>query len=300
MNQIKTSSLILGLTGIACSIFGIVDQIPVVLYLGIGLLLFSSIRFFLLTRLTSQPYEVINHDNDSVMRYLKQNRVLYIDMIEIYKQGNCDVLYDERDGILLYDHTSKYHLASAITKEAVVDILRKIPTDFSVFVAHDAIFEEAFDKEYTFAHKLYSYNHVYERKAYFVLKESNVNLRYLDMTHLTLVKEWYTISQAFPSNYIENRIQAGMLGAFIDEELVGFIGVHETGCLGMLEVSETHRKKGVATVLQCAMSNEILNKKKNATVYSQVNAENIASLKLQEKTHFTKASNTCIWYYKNF
>lgn len=40
-----------------------------------------------------------------------------------------------------------------------------------------------------------------------------------------------------------------MLGAYLHEELVGFIGVHDTGSMGMLEVLPQVRRHGIGFTL---------------------------------------------------
>lgn len=298
MKQIKTSSIIFVLTGIACIVKGVSSNLSSVLYLGVCLILFGIIRYVLLYKLSINANDVSSKDSDSVMRYLLMDKILYVDMIEIYKQGNCDVLYDELDGILLYDHSSHYYLASAKTKAGAQDILNMIPQDYEVFVAHDHIFKEFEHKLFEYKHMLYSFNHVYNRKEYFVLKEHNdITLKKLDMTHLDVVKEHYTIGNVFPNDYLEKRIKHGMIGAFIGDTLTGFIGIHETNAIGMLEVLPSCRKQGIATLLQCAYTNDLLKNRYKGNVYSQVNATNEASLKLQEKVYFEKANTSCLWYF---
>ena len=99
------------------------------------------------------------------------------------------------------------------------------------------------------------------------------------------------------SEYIRARIQAGaMYGAFAEERIVGFAGIHSEGSLGMLFVEEPFRRQGIAAALEACAVNRML--EKGWTPYGQISAENTASIKLQEKLGFYRAEKTFWWLEK--
>ncbi len=297
MKQIKKSSTILLITAIFCIFEGVNSNTPPILYLGIFLAILSAVRYLMVINFAKNGNDLTSQDDDSVMRYLLKDEVLYADMIAVYKQDNCDVLYDETDGILLYEHTSQTYLASANKRAGAIDILNEIPQDYKIFIAHDHIFEEFANTSFNYKHVEYKYNYVYQRKEYFVVKESDIVFKNLDSTHVPMVKKHCSLAEGFSSNYLDKRVEVGMLGAFMNDDLVGFVGIHENNALGMLEIFNDYRHLGIGLQLQCTYINQLLKDKSKVPVYTQVNASNEESMKLHEKLYFTKAVNSCIWYF---
>lgn len=76
----------------------------------------------------------------------------------------------------------------------------------------------------------------------------------LDDIYSEYVYNNYSSKDTVDVDYIKNRIKTNtMLGAFIDKKLVGFIGTHEEGSIGILEVLPQYRKRGIGEMLQkCA------------------------------------------------
>ena len=72
-----------------------------------------------------------------------------------------------------------------------------------------------------------------------------------------------------------------MKGAFCDGSMAGFIGQHDEGSIGMLQILPEHRGKKLAQVLETVMVNEAL--ERGEIPYAQIRVENKASLSLQEK-----------------
>ena len=139
MKQIRRSNIILALVSIAILIkavqnqnlmMGLVAFLLIVLFIS-RVLLFKKVMN---TDIFDETYE----NTDFMHRYLKE----YKEMHEVYKQGKCEVLYEENDGVLLYDHTSKKYYASAKTVEGAKDIVRLLPQDYGEFVVYDKVFEE--------------------------------------------------------------------------------------------------------------------------------------------------------------
>ena len=90
-----------------------------------------------------------------------------------------------------------------------------------------------------------------------------------------------TVLQCLPYDEedVRHTIAAGnMLGAFIGGELVGRIGVHATGSMGQLMVSEQFRRRGIGQVLEAQLIRELLSK--NLTPYGQAERSNTASIEL--------------------
>lgn len=107
-----------------------------------------------------------------------------------------------------------------------------------------------------------------------------VTLRPLTMGDLDFVLENYHHPGAVEP-HIRERIREGMLGAEADGELAGFIGVHEEGTMGLLEVLPRFRRRGLAEALEAALIRRQM--EKGFLPYAHVKTGNAASEALQAK-----------------
>lgn len=296
MKKIKQTSIILWMVSVAFMIKSFQLKNMPLLVLGILLCVFGILRMRMIDKYMKDLEDEATGE-DSILRYLKKDPILYVDMIEIYQKGNCEILYDENDGILLYDHTSKYYLASALTLEGAKDIVRLLPSDYNVLVAHEQVFEVLAGKEFQYVDMLYSYNHVYETRNSYQVEEHSFTLKMLDESYIEAVKKQYTIKDLCTDEYIGARIKEGMLGAFDGDILAGFIGIHDTGAVGMLEVLPKYRGRHLGKILQQEYVNYLLANHYKGVIYGQVNAKNKISLNLQQKVNFKKAKTPMYWYF---
>ena len=293
-NKRLQPNIILGLVAIALIIKGFTSGEIAMIAIGMLLILLSVSRAMLIKKFSNEEYDDID-TVDMITRYLQEDAVLYVEMLEVYTSGNGEVLYAENDGILLYDTISFNYLATAKNLVGASDIVRLLPQDYGVFVAHDKIFQELEGKDFVFHNFLYSYNHVYESTQHVPLENKEVEIRLLDEHYLEVIKQHYTIERLSTDAYILGRIKTGMFGAFINEQLAGFIGVHDSGPMGMLEVFDAYRGHKIAQTLQAVLMNHLIEEGKR--VFLQVNTTNEVSLYIQEKLKMTRAKNPCIWYF---
>lgn len=117
-------------------------------------------------------------------------------------------------------------------------------------------------------------------------------LRPLTPEDLDFVLENYHHPGAIPE-HIRGRIAEGMLGAEVGGRLAGFIGIHEEGAMGLLEVLPQFRRRGLAEALEAALIGRQL--EKGALPYAQVRIGNTASEALQEKLGLTFDRRVLYW-----
>ena len=112
----------------------------------------------------------------------------------------------------------------------------------------------------------------------------------LDITYLEYILENYNSSE----EHIKERLNAGvMYGAFDEDRIIGFIGIHNEGSMGMLFVEEAYRKKGVGASLESYLIN--LQISNGLTPYCHIIEGNDKSLALQEKLGLYVA-DTPLWW----
>lgn len=84
-----------------------------------------------------------------------------------------------------------------------------------------------------------------------------------------------------------------MRGAFAQGQLLGFIGMHSEGSVGMLEVLPPYRRRGVALALMSAMANHCL--ERGWVPFSQIFDGNTASLELHRRLGWTLCPEKLYW-----
>ena len=87
-----------------------------------------------------------------------------------------------------------------------------------------------------------------------------------------------------------------LLGGFVGDTLVGFIGWHPEGDMGLLHVFEAYRRQGFAYAMEALQINLML--KRGELPRGQVIRGNEASLALQVKLGFTVADSTVSWMFR--
>ena len=78
-------------------------------------------------------------------------------------------------------------------------------------------------------------------------------------------------------------------------EMVGFVGKHLEGTMGILEILPKHRRKGYGTELEKFMINHVL--EKGITPFCQVESGNEKSFKLQLKLGLKESSKRVYWLF---
>lgn len=117
--------------------------------------------------------------------------------------------------------------------------------------------------------------------------ESSLDIRVLAPSWATVIKRSYSYPDGASAAEIAHLLAKGrILGGFDrDNQLVGFIGEHPDGALGMLEVFPRARRRGFGSALLAVKANEHL--AMGWTPYSQIMGANEGSLALHEAVGFT-------------
>lgn len=218
----------------------------------------------------------------------------YVALLEVLRRKSADILFESDQSILLLDRDSQVYML-ACENNYEIDLILPLIKDKTLTLVHGEIGKHKIKDLYDLNPDLTSYNSVYLEKEPLCIPDHEVEIKYLDESFVPVVQTHYSVKDLCDEEHIRERIQDGMLGAFIHNEICGFIGRHEEGAMGMLEVFPSYRHMGIAQILQFSMANEQL--KKNAFVYGQVMDYNHASMKLQKKVGFTLCDKPVYWYF---
>ncbi|MCR4676790.1 MAG: GNAT family N-acetyltransferase [Sphaerochaetaceae bacterium] len=121
-------------------------------------------------------------------------------------------------------------------------------------------------------------------------------LRPLTHEYDDFVIEHYRMAKFFtnPKETFHRLIDQGMTGAFIDEEIAGFIGSQPEGSIGMLEVMEKFRRRGIGKALEQFRINTYIDEGK--VPYCHILENNAASLALEKALGYDISDKSCIYW----
>lgn len=228
---------------------------------------------------------------------LSKNLLLNVDMLQCIKRGSAEIMLVSDKGVLLYDNISKVYMMNAFDMETVKEMADKIPQDADTINIHQQEYCGLLQKKFNFKDKMVCRNSVYNKSVPMEVLKDSPEIRLLTKEHIGFIMEHYSKKDLCNDDYIGARIAAGvMYGAFIDGELCGFIGGHEEGSIGMLEVVPKFRRRKIATHLIVKAVNEML--KKGLYAYGQIEEGNEASTKLQKGLGFEISKERICWLFK--
>jgi ribosomal protein S18 acetylase RimI-like enzyme len=111
-------------------------------------------------------------------------------------------------------------------------------------------------------------------------------IRPLDASFARDVVRHYSFARFLDEGRLASALEAGLfLGAFEGEELVGFVGEHEEGSIGMLEVFPGHRKAGWGAALEATKANAFL--AAGQVPWTEVYPYNKGSVRLHRRLGFS-------------
>lgn len=252
---------------------------------------------------------------DCLSLMMKQKR-LHIDMIELINRGRAELLYHDKDEILLRDKKSGtcFHTKiSALYQDYFVadecywpQILDKLDPSLleqmESIVAHQRLCMEYFEEHGPWKTSCPCYQAVLTRREKLPVTglyhpdgtpmENGLVIKPVTMQYATEVFKMYHLIDS--TEYIGERIASGqMFGAFFDEELAGFIGFHDEGSIGMLEVKEQYRRMHIGMALETYIMNYAI---ENGMIpYGQIIWDNKISFQLQDKMGLYFSESMVYW-----
>lgn len=130
------------------------------------------------------------------------------------------------------------------------------------------------------------------------LKKEKFNLEYTDFRNLD--KSYYDIIrdnyELLSNEEIKERLFSNKIfGLFVENELVGFIGIHKEGDMGIFKVFDDEKFDEYAYALEANLINYLLDE--NVIIYTHIQSEDERILKIQEKLGLKKSDSLQYWLY---
>ncbi len=246
--------------------------------------------------------------------WLKQDRLLHMDMLENIRRGRARVLCVREDGVLLQDKGNGLYMVSAQNRDAGERLLSLTEPEGAEYVCHQRFLADSVAARFQKETMQVCLQAAYTRKTPFA-EDLSYEIRALDETFTEGIFAHY--HAFYEKEKLRAFLKEGVIyGAFLPKEetarketetdrtdgaesggtgqvLAGFIGTHEEGGMGMLEVFEPFRRRGIAQALETHLINRTL--ERGETPYCQIFAENEASIALQEKLGLKVGAKKIYW-----
>ena len=217
----------------------------------------------------------------------------YLGLARVLKRGSAEILSEQEDALLIRDQISGAYMLACEDEALGLSLLdRFVGQDCRLLMVSDhALGRIAFER-YAFSEKIDCF-----QLAYFGEKPANssdLQFRTADERDLAmLIKTYQTISPEELKQVVDRK---NILLGYEQGDLVGFIGEHLEGSMGLLYVFPEHRRRGYAAALQTQMIAKTM--EEGFVPFGQVEADNRASLNLQEKLGMTKSDKLIAWMWK--
>ena len=223
--------------------------------------------------------------------WLERDRVLYANLLEVLRRGSADALEVEEGGVLLLDGESGAWMLAA-EPEAAEGLLDRLPADCGLFVGHDMAYFDLAKARLDLPGQEICWSAAYLGAEPLPIPAFGGELRLLDRSWAPWLAAHYSHDFGGAA-YMERAADRGIIGAFVEGRPAGFVGFHDEGSIGMLEVLPAYRRRGLGEVLQRAAIDLAL--ERGQLPFGQIIDGNDASLALQRKLGMAVSRTTLFW-----
>ena len=221
------------------------------------------------------------------------NTIDYIGFERILKRCTGTVIEESERAQFLYDAVSEVYFLACEDYETGMDILDRHINDGckALMVTSTEIAEEAIRK-FGFEGPMDCYQFVYCDEQ--VDEGELITTRTATVDDLPMLLANYDL---VGPEELRKVVDTGnvMLG-YDGDELIGFIGEHLEGSIGMLYIFPEHRRKGYASALEKKLIQRTID---NGFIpFGHVVKDNAASIELQKKLGMKQADNIVSWLWR--
>lgn len=223
--------------------------------------------------------------------FLNSNYILYAGLIQVIKRGTAEILEENEYGIFLRDTVSNAFMLAADDFETGIDWLKKYEGNhyhlMSVFRTDIADFAR---DRYGFTDVLNCFQAIYMPTTPPVLCGNLQVIVAMDKDFAVIADNYKMLSEWELKEIIH---RGELFLGYQDKTMIGFVGQHLEGSMGLLEVLPQYRGKGFGTELEGFMISHML---ENGLIpFCQIEVQNEKSLGLQQKLGLTISNEHVYW-----
>ena len=221
------------------------------------------------------------------------NGIKYLGLDRVLKRGSGEIIAEQDNALFVRDRVSGACMLACEDRAAAIALLDgHIGQDCRLLMISDhALGQTAFER-YGFSEKLECYQFAYYGEK--PMTDLRLSVRTADERDLPMLAENYHMIGLEELSQVVRR-KSIMLG-YDQEHLVGFIGEHLEGSMGILYVFPEYRRRGFGTALERCLIARTL--EKGLIPFGQVEKDNRNSLRLQEKLGMTCSDDLIVWMWK--
>ncbi len=231
-------------------------------------------------------------EKEKVIKKLSKKKRNHIHMMESLARGKGEILYSEGENFLIYDRNAKLCMMTVNNPETGKKLLDLIPKEVEYFVASQEFMSKPVCEYFAFRVQHECKISCYTKKEALPVKHKDI--RVLDLNSLEYVKAHYKEEN---EEYIQSHLlRKAIYGAYAEDKLVGFVGVHADGSGGFLYVEEAYRGRGIGESLEAYCVNR--QREWGFTPYAYIIVDNKASIELQERMGMYLSQDSVWWFGK--
>ncbi len=217
----------------------------------------------------------------------------YLGLDRVLRRGTGEIVAEADHSILVRDRVSGASLLACEDREAGLAMLdRHVGENCRLLMVSDYALGKAAYERYGFTGKLECY-----QVAYYGEKpklDADLTVRTAVEDDLRMLAEHYqAISEEELAAVVRRR---SILLGYRESRLVGFIGEHLEGSMGLLYVFPEYRRRGFGAALQTYGIAKTM--EAGFIPFGQVEKDNQASLRLQKRLGMTQSDNLMVWMWK--
>lgn len=221
------------------------------------------------------------------------SRIDYLGLDRVLRRRSGEIIAEQDGALLIRDRISGAYMLVCEDAAVGIPLLDRFIGDGCdlLMVTDQNTGNAAFDR-FGFSEKLECY-----QVAYYGEKPSSqtgLDIRTAEEHDLPMLIENYHLIS--PEELKEAVKRKSILLGYDQGHLIGFIGEHLEGSMGILYVFPEYRHRGFGTALQTHLIVETM--EKGYIPFGQVVKGNDASLRLQKKLGMTQSENLIVWMWK--
>lgn len=216
------------------------------------------------------------------MSYLDKNPLLFAGLRQVLRRGTAEILEESQQGLFLMDRSSGMYMLAADLELGKQWLEKHESRAYGLLAVFQEELAALAQERYGYSRRLDCYQAAYlseeppkgEHRLRIVQakeQDADIILAHYDM----LDRE----------ELLEGLRRGNLFLGYDGAGLVGFVGQHLEGCMGILEVLPQHRRKGYGRELEQFMITAML--EQGLIPYCQVECDNEKSLRLQESLGLT-------------
>ncbi|WP_455683296.1 GNAT family N-acetyltransferase [Thomasclavelia sp.] len=226
---------------------------------------------------------------EKILDYLYQDYLNHLDMIYAINHGASIIYFDEQGIMIKFGDMYMMSIKNPVLGKRLINNLN----DCKMIAVHNDCFKDIIEEKFGLSQRIVAYQYGYLKDTVTLIDVFQIEIKEIGMEYYDFIKENY--STPIDDEYLIERIKSKVfIGAFDQDKIVGFAGIHDEGSIGFVEVIEEYQRKKIASMLETYMINNLLAKKE--LVYLQVEIDNIPSMKLHEKLGYVRSNDIITWY----